>query len=335
MAVTRRDVAKAAGVSTATVSNVLNNSDKVKAETAEHVRQVIKQLNYSPNMVARSLSTKRTMQVGIILEDISNPFFAELAEDFERAADEKNYFVNICMGLSKLDAYFENFISRGLEGIFVTALPHKFDTQKLYRLVDNGIKVVASGNMQIDTKRISSLENDYEDGMWKIMEYLYKLGHREIAYLSGLGRKLESDCRCRFYLNNVKRLGLNYEDHLLIDGKFPYTTTMLDGYQRARQLVESGKKFTAAVCGNDMMAIGAMRAFKECGLRIPEDVSVVGIDGTDLARYSSPSLTTLEVDKKLGRKAFELLYANMIQGNVGYYRNGGKLLVRESTAARS
>ena len=136
-------------------------------------------------MVARSLSTKRTMQVGIILEDISNPFFAELAEDFERAADEKNYFVNICMGLSKLDAYFENFISRGLEGIFVTALPHKFDTQKLYRLVDNGIKVVASGNMQIDTKRISSLENDYEDGMWKIMEYLYKLGHREIAYLSG------------------------------------------------------------------------------------------------------------------------------------------------------
>ena len=114
MAVTRRDVAKAAGVSTATVSNVLNNSDKVKAETAEHVRQVIKQLNYSPNMVARSLSTKRTMQVGIILEDISNPFFAELAEDFERAADEQNYFVNICMGLSKLDAYFENFISRGL-----------------------------------------------------------------------------------------------------------------------------------------------------------------------------------------------------------------------------
>ena len=232
MAVTRRDVAKAAGVSTATVSNVLNNSDKVKAETAEHVRQVIKAAELQSQYGRQKPVHKADNAGGHHTGGYIQPFFAELAEDFERAADEQNYFVNICMGLSKLDAYFENFISRGLEGIFVTALPHKFDTQKLYRLVDNGIKVVASGNVQIDTKRISSLENDYEDGMWKIMEYLYKLGHREIAYLSGLGRKLESDCRCRFYLNNVKRLGLDYEDHLLIDGKFPYTTTMLDGYQR-------------------------------------------------------------------------------------------------------
>ncbi len=332
MAVTRKDVAKAAGVSTATVSNVLNHSEKVKEETANRVWEVVHQMNYSPNMVARSLSTKRTMQVAIILEDISNPFFAEVARDFESAADEQNYFVNICMGLGKLDEYFENFKARGLDGVFVTALPHKFDVNKLYQLVDSGIKVVTSGNVEIDTRRISSVENDYETGMWKIIEYLYQLGHKRIAYLSGLGRGLSNDCRCRSYLNAMERLGLDCGEELLIDGRFPYTTNMQDGYKCASQLLETDKKFTAAICGNDMMAIGAMKALKEKGIRVPDDVSVVGMDGTDIGKYCIPSLTTLEVEKGIGKKAFELLYGNMIYGNVGYYKNGVSLLVRESTA---
>lgn len=283
-------------------------------------------------MVARSLSTKRTMQVAIVLEDIANPFFAEIASDFGAAAEKKGYFVNICMGLNKLDEYFEDFKSRGMDGVFVTALPHKFDVNKLYQLVDSGIYVVTSGNEEIDTRKISSIENDHENGLQKVMEYLYGLGHRKIAYLSGLGKELSNDCRCKIYLKNLENLGLDYGDRLLVDGKYPYTTTMKDGFQGAKQLLESQKTFTAVICSNDMMAIGAICALEESGLRIPEDVSVIGMDGTDISRYCRPSLTTLEVSKGLGRKAFELLYGNMIHGNVGYYKNNVELIVRESTA---
>lgn len=334
MAITRKDVARMAGVSTATVSNVLNNSDKVKEDTANHVREIIKQLNYSPNMVARSLSTKRTMQVAIVLEDISNPFFAEIATDFGNAAEEKGYFINICMGLNKLDEYFENFKARGLDGVYVTAMPHKFDVNKLYQLADCGIKIVTSGNVEIDTRKISSIENNFESGMKKAMEYLYEQGHTEIAYLSGLGQELSSDCRCVTYLKTLDSLGLDYKDRLLVDGKFPYTTSMRDGYRCARQLLDSRKPFTAAICGNDMMAIGAIKAFVESGLRVPEDVSVIGMDGTEMGRYCRPTLTTLEISKGLGRKAFELLYGNMMHGNVGYYKNDVELIVRESTGVR-
>lgn len=332
MKVTRKDVAKAAGVSTATVSNVLNNSEKVKGETARRVRQVIEEMGYSPNLVARSLSTKRTMQVGIVLEDIFNPFFAEVARDFEEAANEKNYFVNICTGLGKLDEYFDNFVARGIDGVFVTALPHKFDKEKLYRLAAEGVKVVTSGNIQVDNKRICSIENDYEAGMRVILDYLYGLGHRRIAYLSGLGRMLSSDIRCQAYKKRMDELGLFGGGELLIDGKYPYTTTIADGYLCARRLMESQTDFTAVICGNDMMALGAMRAFAQAGLSVPKDVSVIGMDGIDVGKYHTPALTTLEVEKQLGRRAFELLYGNMMQGMVGYYRNQVKLTIRESTA---
>lgn len=332
MKVTRIDVALAAGVSTATVSNVLNNSGKVKEDTAVRVREVIRQMDYSPNLVARSLTTKRTMQVGIVMEDISNPFFSEVARDFESAADEKGYFVNICTGFSKLDDYFDNYIARGLDGIFVTALPHKFNVEKLYKLVEKGIRIVTSGNIEVDSKRISSIENDFENGMWEAVHHLYSIGHRKIAYLSGLGKMLSNDLRCRDYKKAMERQGLEYLEELLIDGKYPYTTTMQDGYRCALQLLEKKADFTAVICGNDMMALGAMKAMKENGLRIPEDVSVIGMDGTFIGEYWEPSLTTLSLNKNLGRKAFELLYTNMTKGNVGYYRSDVKLLIRSSTA---
>ena len=141
MKVTRADVAKLAGVSSATVSNVLNENNKVKEETAVRVRAAIKELDYRPDMIARSMVMKKTMQIGIVLENISNPFFGDIVRGFESAANEKGYFVNICTGFNKLDDYFDNFIIRRLDGVFVTAIPYKFKIEKLYHLVDKGIRV--------------------------------------------------------------------------------------------------------------------------------------------------------------------------------------------------
>lgn len=329
----RTDVAKLAGVSTATVSNVLNNSMKVKEATEKKVREAVEALDYKPDMIARSMSTKRTMQLGIVLENISNPFYGDIIRGFESAANEKNYFVNICTGFNKLDDYFDNFITRRLDGVFVTALPYKFSIEKLYNLVDKGIKVVTSGNVIADFKKVSTIENDHITAMHEAMQYLYGLGHRSIAYLSGLGRSLPYDLRSIGYLEMVDKLNLPCKDTLLIDGKYPYATDMMDGYQYANELINSKRKFTAIICVNDLMALGAMKALKEKRFRIPEDISIMGFDGINFGQYWEPSLTTMNLDKVMfGKKAFELLYSNITKGYTGYFKNNLTLIEGNSTA---
>ncbi|HHY82936.1 MAG TPA: LacI family transcriptional regulator [Clostridiales bacterium] len=317
---TRTDVAKLAGVSTATVSNVLNRPDIVTEETAERVRAAIKQLGYRPDMIARSLSTKRTMQIGIVLEDMLNPYFGAIVKEFESAANEQNYFVNVCTGLNRLDNYLDDFITRGLEGIFITALPYKFHVEKLYNLVEKGIKIITSGNINADSRLVSSIENDYIAAMHDVIEHLYNLGHINIAYLSGLGRELTYDLRCNGYRKSLEEFNLPYRDSLLIDGEYPYSTNIKAGYDCAMRLMGTGEKFTAVICGNDLMALGAMKAFQEKGFKIPEDISVVGFDGIEIGRYWEPALTTMSVDKtKFGRKAFELLHSNILTGKTDQF----------------
>ena len=335
MKATRTDVAKLAGVSTATVSNVLNNSDKVKEETRDRVLDAMSRLNYQPNMIARSLATRKTMQIGIVLDDISNPYYGEFVQHFESLARERGYFVNICIGTRDLDKYWDNFISRGLDGAFVTALPYRYNLEKLYHLLENDIKLVVSGNINTDFRRISSIENDYMTAMRQAIDYLADLGHEDIAYLSGLGRELSCDQRCKAYLEHMERLGLPCGDQLLIDGQYPYATNVQAGYIQAVRLMETEKHFTAAICGNDLMAMGAMRAFSEKGLRIPGDVSVIGFDGIAMDRYMAPSLTTLAVNARtFGEKAFDLLNTNILKDTTGFYLNKLTLVEGESTARR-
>ncbi len=329
MTPTRLDVAKLAGVSPATVSNVMNNVQKVREETVERVHAAMAQLNYQPNMVARSLITRKTMQLGIVLEDIRNPFYGEIVESFESAASAKGYFVNICIGTQNLDHYLDNFITRRLDGVFVAALPHMLDMSKLDQLLENDIQVLVSGNTDVDYRRFSSIEHDYRTAMQMAVAHLLELGHREIVYLSGLSHDMRYDLRCGAYEQQMLEHGLNA---VIFDGEPPYPTDVRAGYRQACRLLESGTPVTAVICGNDLMAIGAIRAFFERGLRVPEDISVVGFDGIELGRYQSPSLTTLAVEvNAFGEKAFDLLYAAMTKQTTGFYSNKLKLIRGEST----
>ncbi len=330
---TRADVARQAGVSTATVSYVLNNSRSISEDTRIKVLQAVAELNYKPDMIARSMVTSRTMQLGIVLENIANPFYSDIIIGFENAAIEKGYFVNICTGYKNLDDYFDNFVSRRLDGIFIVAIPYKFHMEKVYRLVDEGIKVVMSANVEADIKKVSSIESDYIEAMDQAVGYLNSLGHNEIAYLSGLGRNLKFDKKVAGYLAAVEKYKLPAGDSLLFDGSAPYTTDIADGYNLACKLIDSGKKFTAAICLNDLMAMGAIKAFKEKGYRVPEDVSVLGFDDIPYAAAWTPSITTMAVQKSLfGAKAFELLQTNISKGNTGFFMNKLQLIKRASTA---
>ena len=140
------------------------------------------------------------------------------------------------------------------------------------------------------------------------------------------------DLRCIGYRQMITKLGLTCGNELLIDGKSPYFTGVEEGYSGAKRLIETGKKFTAVICTNDIMAFGAMKAIRDHGLRIPEDVSVVGFDGIKLGEYYECPLTSMALEQEeCGRKAFDLLYNNMTQGTVGYYKNMLHLVEREST----
>jgi DNA-binding LacI/PurR family transcriptional regulator len=333
MRTTRADVAKLAGVSTATVSYVLNNKGNISEETRKKVLEAVSALSYKPDMIARSMAANETKQLGIVLENLSNPFYGDIVHGFENAANEKGYFVNICTGYNKLDEYFDNFISRRLDGVFVAAIPHHFQMENLYQLVEKGVKVIVSGNTEANLKKVSSIENDCFEGVTASMSHLYELGHRHIAYISGISRHHKFDVRIAGYLKAVEKFTLGLGDSLLFDGAPPYTTDITDGCRLTEKLIESGKHFSAIVCLNDLMAIGAIKTCQQHGLKVPEDISVVGFDDIPFASVWTPAITTLSFQKQLfGAKAFELLHSNIKNGNTGFYMNRLQLVIRQSTA---
>lgn len=335
MKVTRADVAKLAGVSTATVSYVLNGSRSMSEKTKRLVMDAVEQLNYKPDMIARSMTKNETVQLSLMINDITNPFYSEIVVGFETAAIEKGYFVNVCTGNKNINNYFDNYVARRIDGVFVVAVPHKFDVSRLYNLTDNGVKVVVSGNAETDLKRVSSIENDYMAGMQTAVAYLRQLGHERIAYLSGLSRKHKFDRKIEGYLAAMEQQGLACGEELLLEGKAPYPTRVEDGYAMAKELAASGKAFTAVICTNDLMAMGAISAFEDAGLRVPQDVSVMGFDDILFSKAWRPAITTMAVSKnEFGRKAFELLYTNIKKGNTGYYLSQLELKARASTGRR-
>lgn len=333
MRATRSDVAKLAGVSTATVSYVLNGSRHMSEKTRKRVLEAVEQLNYKPDMIARSMTKNETRQLSFMINNAANPFYGEIINGFENAAMERGYFVNLCTGNKNINDYFDNYVARRVDGVFIAAIPYKFDMEKLYSLTDNGIRVIVSGIVDVDLRRVNSIENDYVSAMDKAIRYLYELGHREIAYLSGLNRNSRFDLRADGYLSAVEKYHLPCGADLLLDGKPPYSTEISDGYRMANELLQSGRKFTAAICTNDLMAMGAISVFKEAGLRVPEDVSVMGFDDILFSQAWRPGITTMGGAKSaFGRKAFELLHASIRHGTTGYYLNQLEVVKRASTA---
>jgi len=333
MRVTRNDVAKMAGVSAATVSYVLNNSRKFSDETVKRVMDAVQKLGYKPDNIARSMAKNNTHQLAVVIDSILNPYYGEIVLGFENTAIKNGYFVNICSGSNNLDSYFDNFISRRIDGILVLALPDKYHSSKLYDLVDAGIKIVSGGIEDIDLKRISLLDNNYGQGMILALEHLYSLGHRDIAYLSSLTGYEKSDARYKSFIDWMKEHEVNYPEKNVFTSHSPYNVHIQGGLHLAQKMMNSGKKFTAVVCTNDLIAIGAIKAFTSAGLKVPEDISVVGFDNVMYGEYWTPSITSVTYDKQaFGQKACEVLLNNIRSDVTGFYRANVSMYIGDSTA---
>ncbi len=281
---TRKDVAMRAGVSVATVSNVINHSKNVTPDVERRVRDAIEALNYRPNLLARSLSTRETHHVAMLVDNLYDPYYAEMLAGVQAEASEMGYIVSvICVDLSYPND-ISDLASRGVDGAILA----------LYSDVP---KVEALLGPQLSTARIGRwLRVDYQDAMNDMVALLKRKGHRRIAFLNAI----PTSNRLEVWKRAMKRHGLEVDEDLIINGiALP---DQAEGIRAMELLLKKEVPFTAGYASNDLVALGAMRTLHLHGLRVPGDISVVGCGQLQVLRSMTPTLASMDIHAfELGR----------------------------------
>lgn len=338
------DIAKESGVSIATVSRVLNGSAPVAQATRERVGAVIRKYRYAPGGLARRQDPARCKTIGILMPDISNPYFSAMFREFEAAAHEAG--CTVLLGNSSFRAerrreaapreldYIQTLLERQVAGVLVVGgqadLP---ETQAAYRealaALAAAVPVVVLGN-PIEGIDCQFVQRERGQGIFSAVNYLSSLGHRRIAFLGGEEGVDITTARLEAYRLALEALRLETDPGLvrLSDYYAP------DGYRAATALLESGTDFTAMLAMNDNVALGAYRALADRGLRVPEDMSVISCDEFDWADYFVPRLTSVNQHNELfGRFIINTLFGAM-QGvkETVLLKHKPELMIRESCA---
>jgi DNA-binding LacI/PurR family transcriptional regulator len=293
--VTIYDIAREAGVSPATVSRVLTNSARVSQAKRCAVERVIREYDFKPNAVARGLSTS-TRILGLMTADIRNPYYATLAVECEKAANEQGYTVLLCNAFSDNaleDAHLEKFYAQRVEAIIqigcrvddVTSDPgYAAHINRIART----IPFVITGKM--DGADCYSLRIDDSQTMKMVIDHLVSLGHREIAFFGGENRVKSTYDKWQQYIYLLGFHGLSLRDEYIQEGNY----TAAGGYDCLKRLLDTPRVPTAAIAVNDYSAVGALRAAHERGLSIPRDMSLISFDNTYLSEVVFPKLTTVD-----------------------------------------
>jgi LacI family transcriptional regulator, galactose operon repressor len=305
--VTLRDVAQAAGVHPSTVSRVLlpDTRSLVHDETAARVEAAIRDLGYRPNPLARSLKTDRTMTVGVIIPDLTNPLFPPIVCGVEERLIRSGYsalIANTLLHAERERQAFDVLAARRVDG-FIMATARREDPVIEDALAD-GVPLVLVVRT-IDGGRATAVITDDRLGMRLAVEHLVSLGHRRIAHLAGPQDTSTGLIRHAAFLDAVRATGLDADLELVVYGD---AFTEAEGERAARELLSRGVPFTAVVAANDLMALGLYTILTGHGLRCPTDVSVVGVNDVPLADRLSPPLTTLAISPaEIGARAAGLL----------------------------
>lgn len=294
------DVAKAAGVSTATVSRVLHDKGSVKPETKKMVMDVIKELNYSPNALAQQMRTQKTKTVIVIVPDISNTFFSEILFGIEECAQKYDYQILIADMHEQPHVekyYFKAIQQHTVDGII--SLSANVAKSLLEQVAEQYPIVVAC--QYLDNYNVPNVTIDNISAAKAITTHLISLGYRNIAHITGQPSQLLYRDRFNGYLSALSENGLSLDLELVRYGK----SSIKDGYEQMKWLLDSGKKIDAVFAAGDVMAFGAIMALKEAGLTVPDDCAVVGFDDIEMSSFWEPKLTTVrQPKKKIGETAF-------------------------------
>jgi DNA-binding LacI/PurR family transcriptional regulator len=303
MALTIRDVAKAAGVSTATVSNVLNKTGKVGRRTHRMVLSAVKRLGYFPDLHARHLASRDSRTFGIIVSDIENPFFPEVIKSFETRARQLGYDAILSdtnYDPRRTQKAAERLMQHKVRGVAV--MTSEISMRLIQEFARRKIAVTFLDPTPL-RGCVSNLCIDYASGIRQIVEYLYKCGHRRIAFVTGRPKLKSNVARLEAYQKCMVDLGLEARPILPGDLRFE------GGLEAGLKIAELSPRPTAVMAINDLTAVGVIKGLLKSGLRVPEDVSVTGFDKTRLAEYSNPSITTVDIHRDmLGSMAADALH---------------------------
>jgi LacI family repressor for deo operon, udp, cdd, tsx, nupC, and nupG len=295
-----QEVALAAKVSVATVSRTLAMPDVVAPETRERVHDAIRRLGYTPNVQARSLRTSRTNVIVALVPDISNPFFAEVIRGIEQVAHQNRYSVllgDTQYSLDREQVYADLLGTRQADGL-ITLMPH------IPRIAAAGRLPIVNACEYVKDRAITSVYVDNVAAAQEATDYLLTLGHRFIAFMTGPMSSPICIDRDLGYEKALARGGIKRNRKLTVEGDFSAES----GIRGMDSLLARGERLSAVFCSNDEMAFGAIRAIKSKGLRVPEDISVVGFDDIRFARYWDPPLTTVAQPMgDIGREAMNML----------------------------
>ena len=306
MATNIRDVAKAAGVSVATVSKVLNGYTTVNQQTKEKVLRIVKETRFTPNSAARALVGRRSMTIGMFLTTgLAHPFFAHILTGMEQSLKAMGYDLIYLTQIhwNKEYSFVRHCQSRNVEGVVVFGFQH--DDMDFAELIDSGIPTLFI-DLDVKDKRTGFISSDNESGVRDAIRYLTGLKHRRIAFLSGIGSSYVSRHRLLGYRAGLEEAGIAFDESYVVASDFEKE----GGYRAMKRLLELSTPPTAVICSSDTGAVGAIQAIREAGLSVPGDISVVGFDDIDLASHVHPALTTVRQDTNtIGRKAIELLDA--------------------------
>ncbi|HLS47029.1 MAG TPA: LacI family DNA-binding transcriptional regulator [Gemmatimonadales bacterium] len=305
--ITIKDVARAAGVSVATVSRVYTGSDRVREETRVHVWEVAGRLGYAPHGTARSLITSRTSTIGVLLPDLYGEFFSEVIRGIDQTAQREGYHLLVSSAhaeQSAVEAALRSMRGR-VDGLIIMSPGHEA-LAPLANLPANFPVVLlnsAGGTDQTDSITVANA-----DGARTMVRHLISLGHRRIAVLRGSPGNFDAAERLRGYREALTEAGISPRPRWELEGNFSEAS----GYAAAEAILAQTDRPTALFAANDSMAIGALAGFRRAGLTVPGDMAVAGFDDIPLSRYMDPPLTSVHVDiSALGERATARLLAGM------------------------
>ncbi len=329
MNVTIRDVARMAGVSVATVSRVLNASAVVHPDTRARVLAAASALQFAPNAAARSLSSRRTHALGVVLPDLYGEFFSELLRGMDQTAQARGHHLLVSSSHHEAEGLAAAMRAmRGrVDGIIVMA--PEIGPEALAQVLPDGLPIVAI-NATAPQANVHSVLVDNFGGARAMTRHLATLGHRRIGFVAGAARNADAAERERGYRAGLKEARLRYDPTLRVRGDF----TEEGGFASARVLLALADSPTAIFAANDAMAVGVLSAVRTAGIAVPGAIAVVGFDDIPIARFLSPPLTTIRVGiAELGARATELLLGALAEpGTVPQRREmqPTRLAVRDS-----
>lgn len=329
MKITIRSVAQEAGVSIATVSKVVNHTGKISEKTKKKVLVAMEKLNYKPDAAAASLRGKRTKLIGLLVPDISNPFYSEIARSIEDRSHELGLNVMMCNTdneVKKEKAYLSLLTSQRVDGVVVASAFRS--THLLEEMINKGVPSVLIAS-EIPSLSMNTVTVDDYKGGYLATSYLLSLGHKKIGIISEDVRS--NTPRLAAYKDTIQEAKIPIRDEYIIKTE----ATIQKGYESAKQLLSLEDKPTAIFACNDLLAAGVIQAAKEINLNLPQDLSIIGFDNTVLSTTTSPMLTTVSQPiKEMGSKVVDLLLEEMEESKLYKERLllSPELVIRQSTA---